>query len=109
MLGGWWEVMEQVRAADYAARRCALFLLLLRCNDARDALEEACPCKLLCLAAAAWAAAAATRHHHVSAAHGWHMRRGKLGAGGAPPLAFALALALAFALALALAFALGEP
>ena len=44
-------------AADYAARRCALFLLLLRCNDVRDALEEACPCKLLCLAAAAWAAA----------------------------------------------------
>ena len=46
VLCGWWEVMELVRAADYAARRCALFLLLLRCNDARDALEEACPCKL---------------------------------------------------------------
>ena len=52
VLRGWWEVMELVRAADYAARRCALFLLLLRCNDVRDALEEACPCKLLCLAAA---------------------------------------------------------
>ena len=79
VLRGWWEVMELVRAADYAARRCALPLLLLRCNDARDALEEACPCKLLCLAAAAWAAAAATRHHHVSAAYGWHMRPGKAG------------------------------
>ena len=52
VLRGWWEVMELVRAADYAARRCALFLPLLRCNDVRDALEEACPCKLLCLAAA---------------------------------------------------------
>ena len=66
VLRGWWEVMELVRAANYAARRCALFLLLLRCNDVRDALEEACPCKLLCLAAAAWAAAAAPRRHHVS-------------------------------------------
>mgnify|MGYP006879456776 CR=1 FL=1 len=31
VLCGWWEVMELVRAANYAARRCALFLLPLRC------------------------------------------------------------------------------